>query len=194
MNNRFKPIDEEITRKPKTLADIIDPEMKEQMGDTPPILLELNMWYEFYSQKFLEKEDRKDIESMVHRAGKLFVVSLLIGGVANRMLTNLKLFGKDFLNLKLFIRLPIRFFIFSMSFSGICLVPMTDHLINLYDKINNKYVERFIRFQKQGDPLIMNPNLLNEEGMSKDEREYITKYNESVRAQFAGMQAQNKRI
>ncbi len=42
------------------------------------------------------------------------------------------------------------------------------------------------------DPLIMNPKLLNEPGMSDEEREYMKVFYENMRGQAAMMKAQQR--
>lgn len=193
MNNKFaipkeKYIEEQL---PKTMIEAMNPEILEQMGGAPMLMNELMIWNEFHSKKFLEKSDRKEMEGIIKRAGKLFIVSLLVGGIANRILTQIKIGGKDFINMRLLFRLPIRLLIFFAAINGIFLIPMTDHLNMLSNKLNAKYVPRYLAFEKSGgDPVIMNPSYLNEEGMSEEEKEYVNKYYDSMKPQFAMAQAQ----
>ena len=64
------------------------------------------------------------------------------------------------------------------------------HLIETLEKINSKYYSRFELFKSAGDPLIMNPGLLDEPDYTEEERLNTVQFIENVRMQqkAAGMQ------
>ena len=43
----------------------------------------------------------------------------------------------------------------------------------VYGKLSKKYLPRYKMLKRICDPLVMNPRMLNEEGMSYEEREYM---------------------
>ena len=67
---------------------------------------------------------------------------------------------------------------------------MMDHLTHMRDNFNAKYIPRMRKYTAEMDPLIMNPRLLNEPGMTDEEREYMRVFYENKRSQAAMMKAQ----
>lgn len=153
---------------------------------------ELQVWGGFYQQKFLEKTDRDEIKLLGRRAAKLSILAIVMGGVANRLLTMVKVGKFDFLNMRLVFRLPIRFLIFGLSFTIVVFGPIFDHMYRLREKLTTKYKPRFRRFSVLNDPLIMNPFMLNEPGMTEEEKEYMKVFYDNMKVQMEQMKAQMK--
>ncbi len=177
--------------KQESIVDVIGPEMS-QMKTGNPMMDEIQIYGGLYQQKMLEKSDRNEVMNVGRRGLKLFLLSLVVGGAVNRMFTKVKIGKYDFLNMRLVFRLIIRLGIFGISFGMICLSPVLNHLMKIRDDLNMKYVPRMIRYQKEMDPLVMNPSLLNEPGMTDEEREYMRVFYENMRSQAAMMKAQSK--
>lgn len=169
----------------------IGPEMAQARSGNM-LMDELQIFGSLYQQKMLEKMDRDEIMNAGRRATKLFIISFIVGGAANRLLTQFKPKGRDFLNMRLVPRLFIRFSIFGLSLTFIFLNQMANHMFKLRDYLNAKYTPRMRHYTREMDPLIMNPQLLNEPGMSPDEKEYMKVFYENMRSQGAMMKAQMK--
>lgn len=167
----------------------VGPEM--QQGRSGNLLMdEVQIYGGLYQQKMLEKVDRDEIMNAGRRSVKLFFLGLVVGGVANRLLTQFKIGGRDFLNLRLPFRLFIRFSIFGGCLYSVFLLPMVGHMTKLREYLNSRYTPRMHKYSMEMDPLIMNPNLLNEPGMSDDEKEYMRVFYDNMKAQGAMMRAQ----
>jgi hypothetical protein len=128
-------------------------------------------WYMFYSQRMLEKKDRQQIQKTMNKATKLVFLSFLAGAFANRFLTYLKIGNFEFINLRLIFRLPIRFAVFGLLFNVCALGPVLRDVENLYYNLHDKYYPRYEVLRNSCEPLAMNPKMLNEEGMSEDEKD-----------------------
>ena len=81
-----------------SIVNVIGPEMAAARSGN--ILMdEMQVYGGLYQQKMLEKVDRNEIMNAGRRAAKLFIISTIVGGAANRLVTKAK-FGKfDFLNM-----------------------------------------------------------------------------------------------
>merc|ERR1711976_1067961 len=140
----------------------------------------------------LEKIDRDEVMNMGRTGAKLTIVSLIVSGVLNRGLTLCKFGNRDFLNLHWIMRVPIRLSIFALSFVFITYMPMFNHYLKLRQYFNKKYTARLIKYNREMDPLIMNPQMINEPGMTDEEREYMRVFYENMKSQGAMMKAQMK--
>jgi len=157
-----------------------------------PYLDEIMIFGTFYQKKMIEYKDRSEIINCGRRAVKLALLSTFLSFVTNRLLTKIKFKRFDFLNLRLFLRFPIRFGI-TASIFWFCMVgPIIEHALVLTDKINSKYYTRFEQFKNNGDPLIMNPGLLDEPDYTEEERANTLQFIENVRLQQKQAQMQSK--
>ena len=176
---------------PKALSicDVIGPEMAQSLSGNL-MQDEAQIYGGLYQQKMLEKADRDEIMNAGRRGVKLFILSSIVAGSVNRGLTIAR-FGKfDFLNTRLIFRIVIRLGIFGVSYYSLLYKPMMDHLTHMRDNFNAKYIPRMRKYTAEMDPLIMNPRLLNEPGMTDEEREYMRVFYENKRSQAAMMKAQ----
>ncbi len=89
-------------------------------------------------------------------------------------------------------RILIRFGLFGVSTYFLFLNPMIFHMIKLRDYFNEKYTGRMRLYNREMDPLILNPFMLNEPGMSEDEKDYMKVFYENMKSQAAMMKAQMK--
>lgn len=174
-----------------SIINVVDPEMM-RMGSGNPLMDELQIFGSLYQQKLLEKIDRDDITNAGRRAFKLLIISLAIGGSLNRLLTKKRIFGRDFLNLNLLIRLPIRFIILMIPFYPCFYSPMMVHMFKLREYLNEKYTPRMRRFTLEMDPFIMNPNMVNEPGMTEEDKEYIGAFVDRMRSEGESRKLQLK--
>jgi hypothetical protein len=173
----------------QSICDVVAPEMAQNLSGNL-LMDEAQIFGGLYQQKMLEKIDRDDIMNSGRRGVKLFLLSAIVGSASNRLLTVAR-FGKfDFLNLRLIFRLVFRFGIFAVSFHQIFYNPMMNHVLKLRDYLNTKYIPRMRMYTQEMDPLIMNPLLLNEPGMTPDEKEYMKVFYENMKSQAAMMKAQ----
>lgn len=157
-----------------------------------PFMDHIMIFGTFYQKKMIDRSDRVEIQNMGRRAIKLFFVALIMTGASNRLLTKLKFRKFDFLNLRLFLRLPVRLFITGACFWFCFLTPMANHLFYNVDKLNEKYYSRFELFKNSGDPLIMNPGLLEEPDFTEEERANTIQFVENVRMQNKQAQMQGR--
>jgi hypothetical protein len=175
----------------QSICDVIAPEMAQNLSGNL-MMDEAQIFGGLYQQKMLEKIDRDDIMNTGRRGVKLFLLSAIVGSAMNRLVTVAR-FGKfDFLNMRLIFRLPIRLAIFAVSIHQIFFNPMMNHVFKLRDYLNIKYIPRMRLYTQEMDPLIMNPSLLNEPGMTPDEKEYMKVFYENMKSQAAMMKAQMK--
>lgn len=166
---------------PKHIAQLVGP----QYGITGDSLKDqLQIFIGLHTEKLLEKEDRNELINLGRRGAKLAMLSLFCSALANRMVTQLKFRNFDFMNLRLFIRFPIRMGIFFFFFTNMVFLPMTKRCLELNEQLNNKYYPRMVRFVKENDPLIMNPNYLNEPGMTEEEKEYMSNYYNKLKTEI----------
>jgi hypothetical protein len=128
-------------------------------------------WYFFYTTNMLEKKDRQQIERTSKKAVKLICLSFIAGGFANRFLTYLKIRQYEFINLRLLFRLPIRLAVFGIIFNIFALAPIVHDVENLYYNLHDKYYPRYELLKSSCEPLAMNRNLLNEEGMTEEQKD-----------------------
>jgi hypothetical protein len=131
----------------------------------------LSTWYFFYTMKMLERQDRQQIERTGKKAVKLVALSFIAGGFANRFLTYLKVGNFEFINLRLIFRLPIRLAVFGTIFSLFTVGPILSDAENLYFKLHDKYYPRYELLKTTCEPLAMNAKMLNEDGMTEDEKD-----------------------
>ncbi len=131
------------------------------------------LWYYFYSQRMLEKEDRQNLKRFTNKTIKLTLASFIAGGIANRALTNLNIGNLEFMNLKPIFRIPIRLLIFFIFLNYGTLSKSKDDMKLVYGKLSKKYIPRYKMLRSICDPLVMNPRMLNEEGMNDEDREYM---------------------
>ncbi len=131
------------------------------------------IWYYFYSQRMLEREDRQQLKKLVNKAGKYTFLSLFAAGLVNRGLTYLKIGKREFINMKFILRFPIRAFIVFAFFNFGALIPSLSEVDKAYNKLYDKYIPRYETMKRACDPLIMNPRMLSEEDMSEEDREYM---------------------
>src|SRR5690242_19421188 len=89
-----------------SILEVMDPSMLQGQTMDNPFIQEIGIWGSFYSQKFLEKEDRDEIKNLGRRAAKLFLLSIFTGGIINRVITKARFKKYYFLNLRFFITLP----------------------------------------------------------------------------------------
>jgi hypothetical protein len=190
MKNNFIP---PFMMQPKeeSIVDVIGPEMAQQRSGNL-LMDEIQIFGGLYQQKMLEKIDRDEIMKTGRRAAKLFILSTIVGGALNRAVTIMKFGKRDFLNLRFIFRAFFRLGIFALSYNFVFYNPMMAHLLNLRDRLNIKYIPRMKSYQMEMDPLIMNPLLLNEPGMTPDEKEYMKVFYENMRSQASMMKAQMK--
>jgi hypothetical protein len=174
-----------------SIVDVVGPEMAAARSGNL-LMDEVQIYGGLYQQKMLEKVDRDEIKNIFRRGAKLLILSLVVGGVTNRFITKLKIRKFDFLNMNIIFRIFVRFSIFSISLSTIFFLPMLEHLLNVRNKLNYKYIPRMRHYQMEMDPLIMNPLLLNEPGMTDDEKEYMKVFYDNMKSQAAMMKAQMK--
>jgi hypothetical protein len=174
-----------------SIVDVVGPEMAAARSGNL-LMDEVQIYGGLYQQKMLEKVDRDEIKNIFRRGTKLLILSLLVGGVSNRLVTKLKIRKFDFMNVNILLRIFVRLSIFSVSLSTIFFLPMLEHLLNVRNKLNYKYIPRMRLYQSEMDPLIMNPILLNEPGMTEDEREYMKVFYDNMKSQSAMMKAQMK--
>ena len=174
-----------------SIVDVVGPEMAAARSGNL-LMDEVQIYGGLYQQKMLEKVDRDEIKNIFRRGTKLLILSLIVGGVSNRLVTKLKIRKFDFLNVNILLRIFVRLSIFSVSLSTIFFLPMLEHLLNVRNKLNYKYIPRMRLYQSEMDPLIMNPILLNEPGMTEDEREYMKVFYDNMKSQSAMMKAQMK--
>lgn len=174
-----------------SIVDVVGPEMAAARSGNL-LMDEVQIYGGLYQQKMLEKVDRDEIKNIFRRGAKLFLLGMIVGGVGNRFVTKLKIRKFDFLNINIIFRIFVRFSIFTVSFSSIFFLPMLEHLLNARNKLNQKYIPRMRLYQMEMDPLIMNPLLLNEPGMTDDEKEYMKVFYENMKSQAAMMKAQMK--
>jgi hypothetical protein len=121
--------------------------------------------------KMLEKKDRQQIERTSKKAVKLVCLSFVAGGVANRFLTYSKIKNFEFINLRLIFRLPIRLAVFGLIFNLFALGPIVSDVENLYYNLHDKYYSRYELLKSTCEPLAMNPKMINEEGMTEDDKD-----------------------
>jgi hypothetical protein len=131
------------------------------------------IWYYFYSQRMLEKEDRQQLKKLVNKAAKYTLFSFIGAGLVNRGLTHLKIGKREFINMKFIFRLPVRAFILFAFFNFGALLPTLAEVDNVYNKLYDKYIPRYQSLKKLCDPLVMNPRMLSEDDMSEEDREYM---------------------
>ena len=188
-NENNKPIDSPTFSDPnrKSILDLLNGEFATTGS---PVIDEIMIFGTFYQKKMMEYKDRKEIMNIGRKAIKLGLISVVLVGVSNRMLTKIKFRKFDFLNLRFFLRFPIRLGVTLSIFYFFTLIPIMGHLIETLDKINSKYYSRFEAFKNAGDPLIMNPGLLDEPDYTEEERVNTLQFIENVRMQqkAAGMQ------
>lgn len=166
----------------RSIIDVVDPEMLQ--GASGNLFMdEIQLYGSLYQQKFLEKRDRDEILNLGRYAVKRFMLAFFVGALANRMITKLKYGRYDFLNLRLFFRFSVRLAIFAGSMYYLCGLPTYDKIFKLREYFNRKYVPKFIRFQSTGDALEMNPDLLNEPGMTDEEKDYMRGFYERQKMQ-----------
>ena len=174
-----------------SIVDYVGPEMAAARSGNL-LMDEVQIFGGLYQQKMLEKVDRDEIKNIFRRGSKLLILSFIFGGVGNRMVTKLKIKKFDFLNINILLRIFVRLTIFGASLTTVFLFPMLEHLLNVRNKLNAKYIPRMGMYQREMDPLIMNPNLLNEPGMTDEEREYMKVFYDNMKSQAAMMKAQMK--
>ena len=174
-----------------SIVDVVGPEMAAARSGNL-LMDEVQIFGGLYQQKMLEKVDRDEIINIFRRGTKLLILSLIVGGVSNRFITKLKIRKFDFLNMNIIFRLFVRLSIFSVSLSTLFFLPMLEHLLNVRNKLNAKYIPRMRLYQSEMDPLIMNPILLNEPGMTEDERDYMKVFYDNMKSQASMMMAQMK--
>jgi hypothetical protein len=174
-----------------SIVDVVGPEMAAAKSGNL-LMDEVQIFGGLYQQKMLEKVDRDEIKNIFRRGAKLLLLSFAVGGVANRMVTKLKIRKFDFLNLNIIFRIVLRLSIFSVSLSSIFFLPMLEHLLNVRNKLNAKYIPKMRLYQSEMDPLIMNPYLLSEPGMTEEEREYMKVFYDNMKSQASMMKAQMK--
>ena len=173
----------------KSILNLLDGDFA-TTGST--VLDEIMIFGTFYQKKMMEYKDRKEILNIGRRAIKLGLLSVFLAGVSNRMLTRIKFKRFDFLNLRLFLRFPIRLGVTLSIFYFITLMPLIGHLIVTLDKINLKYYSRFQQFKNNGDPLIMNPGLLDEPDYTEEEKLNTLQFIENIRMQQRAASMQGK--
>lgn len=165
----------------------------DQYETTGHLLMDEVMIYgTFYQKKMLEYNDRNEIINIARKAVKFSLISIGMIGIYNRLLTKLKFKKFDFLNLRIFLKLPIRLSgsLFILYFGAF--IPVFSHALDILDKINEKYYKRFEIFRNNGDPLIMNPGLLDEPGYTEEERANTLQFVENIRMQQQQMKMQEK--
>lgn len=194
--NNLKPVQVQ-PKKYRTIVEVMMPlEERRALGiPDDDLKSEIGIWQQFYSSKWLEKTDRDKINNAGRRAGKTALLSVFIGAITNRLLTKTRVSKLDFLNLRWYLRIPIRLGVFGLSFYFMCFKPMSDHVDKLRHELNVKYTDRMEKFLEVGEPLILNPTMLNEEGMNEDEKEYIHKFYEQTKyaAKMQAMQKEHER-
>jgi len=164
--------------------------LQNQFGEN--YLHEIMIFAQFYTQKLIEYKDRSEIMNCGRRAVKLALLSTFLSFVSNRLLTKIKFKRFDFLNLRLFLRFPIRFGVTSSIFWFCMVRPIIDHALVLTDKLYSKYHTRFELYKNNGDPLIMNPGLLEEPNYSEEERANTLQLIEKIRLEQRQYQMQSK--
>jgi hypothetical protein len=173
----------------KSILDLLNGEFA---SSGSPILDEIMIFGTFYQKKMMDREDRLEIMNMGRRAAKLGILCLFISGVSNRLLTKLKFRKFDFLNLRFFLRFPIRIGVTTAVFYFGLLLPIIGHLLVILEKTNSKYYKRFEEFKTTGDPLTMNPGLLDEPDYTEEQRANTLQFVENVRMQQKQAQMQGK--
>jgi hypothetical protein len=190
-NKSLLPFPVSLDNDELSIVDVVGPEMAAARSGNL-LMDEVQIFGGLYQQKMIEKVDRDEIINIFRRGTKLMILSLIVGGVSNRFVTKLKIKKFDFLNMNIFFRLFVRLSIFSVSLSTLFFLPMLEHLLNVRNKLNTKYIPRMRLYQSEMDPLIMNPMLLSEPGMTDDEREYMKVFYDNMKSQAAMMKAQMK--
>jgi len=156
------------------------------------VLDEIMIYGTFYQKKMIEYKDRQEIMTIGRRGVKLILLSVFLSGVSNRLLTRLKFRKFDFLNLRFFLRLPIRVGLTFSVFYWAFFLPVIRHVLYVLNRINARYYKRFEEFKNNGDPLIMNPGLLDEPDYTEEERANTLQFVENVRMQQKQAQMQGK--
>jgi hypothetical protein len=178
-----------LRNKENSISDVVGPEMMPSSYGYKSID-DITVFLGLYQQKMLEKVDRNEILNVGRRFVKLFLLSIVVGSAGNRILTKSK-FGKfDFLNFNIFLKFFVRLSIFSISIYFFCFNPVLDYAEMVLKNLNMKYTPRMIDFKNNTDPLIMNPYLLNEPGMSEEEKEYMQVFYKNMKSQAEMMKAQ----
>lgn len=138
------------------------PLMMHQSFTKNPIIDELSLWNKFKSQNLIETKDIKNLDYLQKKAVKLIIFSLLNTFLLNRALSSIKIYNKDFFNIRLIFRIIIRNSILIGSLYFIVYKPMKRNILEYRDYLNTKYIPRYELFNKSGEPLDMNPLYLND--------------------------------
>mmetsp|Transcript_2677 Transcript_2677/g.2743 ORF Transcript_2677/g.2743 Transcript_2677/m.2743 type:complete len:217 (+) Transcript_2677:27-677(+) len=194
-NIEFSQVDfSSLDKQPhRSILDHIPNLMKTQL--TGNILMdEMAVWGMIHEQKLFESKDIKEMKSFIKRAVKLSLIAMVTGTVLNRRITKLKLRNKQFLDLSILVKFPIRLGIFAVTFYMIALNPLFKHFIRLHYYMNYKYSDRYRRFNEVGDPLIMNPLFLTDPSYTSEEAEVRKMLFERVRSQTMMMIMEGKEM
>ncbi len=178
-----------LIEKETCISEVVGPEMMPGSYGYK-FIDDITVYLGLYQQKMLEKPDRNEIVNVGRRFAKLFLISMVVGSASNRILTKIKYRKFDFLNFNLFLRFIVRISIFTASMYFICLNPLLTYGEMVLNNLNKKYVARMKEFKNNPDPLLMNPNLLNEPGMSDEEKDYMQVFYKNMKSQAEMMKAQ----
>jgi len=146
-----------------------------QMNDI--FMAEMQLYSELKNQKILEKEDRQKIEIFKKSAIKGFLISNILAGFLNRLLTNIKTRKYDFMNSYFPVRLLARLSIFALinfNLYGI----QNRNLENLRYELNKKYIPRYTEYMRTGGhPMaILNQKFLEDPDVTQEEKDMCVKF------------------
>jgi hypothetical protein len=177
-----------------SIVELMSPEEMGMGGsggiqDSNILMNEFMVFKDMYSKKFMEYDDRKEIKGLAKYSIKSLFAGIVIAGVLNRGLTMIKFKKFDFMNL----RFVFRFIIRSSIFTSFIFYFYTQSILALLDfrnKLNKKYIPRYIQFMNTGDPMMLNPKILEEPNTSQEEKEstlqFIKQMKSNLAAQGAG--------
>lgn len=163
--------------KPLSIAELAGgPELKE-LEERDFFMPEIQIFYELYRQKILEKDDRKRIDDFKKNSIKGFLLVNAFAGGLNRLLTILKYGRLDFMNLHFLPRLLIRLSIFSLLNANL-IAYHTHNLIKIRQILNEKYIPRYQEYLRTGGHpmVILNKNYLNDPDITQEEKDMYMKF------------------
>lgn len=157
-----------------------------------PLMDELGIWQMLNEQNLIETKDKKEFKNVLKRGVKVLIFSTIVSAMLNMGLTRLKIRGRRFINLTMFLRLPVRFAIFGLNYYLFIVGFLFNHMIRLHFYMNYKYSDRFKLYNETGDPLVMNPLFLNDPTYKPEEAESKKILYEKVKQTQLMMNMQSK--
>jgi hypothetical protein len=147
------------------------------MLDNDIFLAEMQLYSELKNQKILEKEDRQKIEILKKSVIKGFLISNILAGFLNRLLTKIKTSKYDFMNAYFLLRLLARLSIFALFNLNLFLVQSINIEDLRYD-LNKKYIPRYTEYMRTGGhPMaILNQKYFEDPDVTQEEKDMCVKF------------------